>query len=474
MKRFAAMVLTVIVALALLAGGAQAAEITINTYTGSLQFTGDTSGAYAIVLVDADSGSILYQKNMDEQIEPASTTKILTLLIALEQGNMDDTVKVESSAAAANVRGSTLGLIANEEVNFEDLINGMMMKSGNDAAIAVAQHMAGSVEAFASLMNAEAEKIGMTHSNFVTPHGMHADGHYSTARDMALLTLYAMKNTKLMEIVGQESYTMPADNKHSSTWLAENTNKLLQPDLSYYYQNCTGIKTGSTSAAGDCLVASASKDGMNLACLIFKTAENDPIRWTLTKDLFEWGFNNFETVDVTQLLQNTAALKEQVENAPAGDSGVLEFNMPEAGTTYVTLSKTTVDGILDGTDTVKAEAAWDVEYPLQAPITENDPLGSITYKSESTGEEIYSGVLVAARSIGEASAGTTGSPTVSMQTPVEPPTVVSKKDSPWIWLWALIPAGLIAFLVVRLLTVNKRNRKRFKRRQPHYSYKIRK
>ena len=470
MKKVAAFCLMVTLTLWIFTGNALA----FTDYTGGTRFTGDADGAYAVMLFDADSGTILYQKNIEERIEPASTTKILTLLIALEQGNMDDVVTVTSDAAADNVIGSKLGLVTEEKIVFIDLINGMMMKSGNDAAIAVANHLAGSVEAFAALMNTEAAKIGMTNSNFVTPHGMHNDDHYSTARDMAMLTRYALQNPQFVQIVKQASYTMPADNKHSTTWIADNTNSLLLPEDPYYYQYATGVKTGSTKAAGDCLVSSAAKNGMNLVCLVYQTAEDDPLRWTLSKDLFEWGFENFKTVDIAALMEKAGPVQAIVENAAASDSGVLEFNAPEVGTAYVTLEKAVVDGILNGTDSIVTEKVFNPD-PLQAPITKDDVVGTVTYKSASTGAVLYTVSLIASRDVPKLNSDPDASSTtaVETQTPVPPIDVAPKGDSS-VWWWLLLPGALIAFLVTLLLTVNQRKRKRFKHSQPHYSYKIKK
>ena len=471
MRKVAVFFLTVTLAISLLAGNALAFSDFTN-YTGNIQYT-DPVDPYAVILFDADSGTILYQKNIDEQIEPASTTKILTLIVALENSNPDDIVTVSSKAA--NTGGSTLDLISNEKLAMKDLLNGMMMKSGNDAAIAVAEHVGGTVEDFVDMMNATAQRIGMAKSHFVTPHGLHDENHVTTARDMAILTSYAMQNPRFVEIVKNPSYTMPPDNKHSSSWTADNTNHLLDSESSYYYQYATGIKTGSTPAAGDCLVSSASKNGMNLICLIYKDEFNGSERWPLTKNLFEWGFDNFKTVDLATLLEKAEPVQATVENATASDSGILEFNAPEVGATYVTLDKDVVDGILNDTDSIVTDKALN-DDPLEAPIAKDDVVGTVTYKSEKTGEIIYQGSLIASRDVARIGSepNASGATAVETQPPVLPPEVVTPEQNPLIWLWLLLPAGLIVFLVIRLLTVNKRKRRRFKHRQPHYSYKIKK
>ena len=468
MKKVTAVCLVVLLMSMLFAGNALA----FMNYTGSTQFTGSVEGAGAVMLFDADSGTILFQKNIDQKIEPASTTKIMTLVLALENGNMDDIVTVSSKAAGQ--LGSTLipKLKNGEEVVFEDLINGMMMASGNDAAMAVAEHLGDTVDGFVTMMNAKASELGMTNTHFVTPHGLHDPDHVTTARDMAMLTQYALHNPQFVKIVNQKSYTMPKTNSNGER-VVQNTNKLMQPDEPYYYQYATGVKTGSTKTqySGDCLVSSASKDGMNLVCLIFKTEEGNPLRWTLSKDLFEWGFTNFKTVDLVTLMEKAEPLQAVVENAAASDSGVLEFNAPEAGTIFVTLNKAVADAILNGTDTIKTEMVFD-QNPLHAPITKDDVVGTVVYKSAGTDTTLYSGSLIASRDIPVAGADSnvSGATAVGTQRPMLPEEV-TKKSNGSVWWWLLLPGALIALLVVGLLTVNRRRHKRFKHRQPHYKIK---
>jgi hypothetical protein len=167
-------------------------------------------------------------------------------------------------------------------------------------------------------------------------------------------------------------------------------------------------------------------------------------------------------------------MSRHVENAAASDSGLLEFNAPEVGSTYVTLDRDVVEGIMDGTDSLVPEAVYNSD-PLQAPVAKDDVVGTVTYKSADTDEAIYSGNLIASRDVPKLGSepNASGATAVETQTPV-PPKEVDPKENGSIWWWLLLPAGLVAFLVIRLLTVNQRKRKRFKHRQPHYSYRIKK
>jgi len=435
------------------------------------QYSGEPAG-YAWMLIDADSGQVLKSKNENEIIEPASTTKIMTLLVALENGNLSDTVTI--SGHASRMGGSSCELPEGKEVNLKNLLTAMMMFSGNDAATAVAEHIGGgSEQAFIDMMNAKAAALGMSNTHFMTPHGMHEEDHVTTVADMAILSRAALQNETFMEIVNRGSYTLPENNREY-----KNTNPLLNKESEYYYPYATGLKTGSTKEAGDCLVASASKDGMNLIALLFNYDESDGSkRWTDANGLFDFGFKNYQTVKLTEVLKDTPPLQQTVENCSATDEkgGLLEFAAPSQDI-YVTLTNDTASGLLNGSDSVKVEPAFSVAAPLQAPIQKDQVLGAVTYKSENTDEVIYTGSLVASRDVLQAGteSNVKGGTAVATLPPTIPEQLIKKSDHSGIWLWLLIPVVLIGFLVFRLLTVNKKRRKRYStRRKPQYSYKIR-
>ncbi len=435
------------------------------------QFTG-TIGAKAWMLLDADSGRVLESSNnADDRIEPASTTKILTLLVALEKGNMSDEVTI--SAKAAGMGGSSCELKNGAKINMKNLLTAMMMFSGNDAATAVAEHISGSVEGFVELMNAKAKELGMNNSNFVTPHGMHNENHYSTLNDMAKVTMAAMKNTAFMEIVNRASFTLPENNR---TYI--NTNQLMVPDNKYYYAYATGMKTGSTKIAGACLVASASHDGMNLICLLFNyPEENSNYRWPAAQELFDFGFNSYKTVSLADVAKDLPPVQVPVENCAITDEkgGLLEFAQPGKGVS-VTLPKEAAQGLIDGTDSVEVKTVFAKGDKLLAPIQKDEVLGTVTYTSKNTGATLYSGPLVATRDVLQAGteSNVQGGTAVTKMPPMIPEAISDKKGQGGIWLWLLIPVGLIGFLVFRLLTQNHKRRKRFApRKKPQYSYKIR-
>lgn len=234
--------------------------------------------AAAALLVDGD-GAVLWQRHARRRMAPASTTKIMTAVLALELGRLDDLVVV--SRRAATGRGSRLGLRERERYRLEDLLVGMLVRSGNDAAVAVAEHIAGTVEGFVRLMNEKAAGLGAKDTHFVTPHGLDRPGHYTTAADMALMAHHAMAHPAFAEIVGSRERVVAPEGGNGREKLLRNTNKLL-----WRYAWADGVKTGTTPRAGRCLIASATRDGHRLIAVVFRSAN----RWQDAVRLLNYGF----------------------------------------------------------------------------------------------------------------------------------------------------------------------------------------
>lgn len=231
----------------------------------------------AVVLMDAKSGEILYAQNPDRKMEIASTTKILTAITVIERG--DITQIVEIPAVAVGVEGSSIYLREGEKWRVSDLLFGLMLRSGNDAAVALAIATAGSTEAFANMMNETAEKAGASRSHFANPHGLHDDKHYSTALDLALITRYALKNEIFSEICRTKTHSCEKESEGKKVKAVfYNKNKLL-----YSYPNATGVKTGFTKHSGRCLVASAAAEGRELICVTLNVSDT----YGVTKELFD-------------------------------------------------------------------------------------------------------------------------------------------------------------------------------------------
>ena len=232
------------------------------------------SAQFACVM-EAQTGQVLYEKNAYTTHSMASTTKIMTALIALEQGNLTDTVTVGENAAGTE--GTSLYLKAGDKITLSDLLYGLILQSGNDAAIAIAEHISGSVEEFALLMTEKAKALGAENTAFKNPNGLDEDGHYTTAYDLALITRAALKNEKFSEICATKSRTIQ-DGKQTVV----NHNKLLN-----MYDGCVGVKTGYTKKTGRCLVSSAIRDGKQMICVTL----NAPDDWNDHKRLLDDAFS---------------------------------------------------------------------------------------------------------------------------------------------------------------------------------------
>lgn len=254
------------------------------------------TGARAVALIDVASGRILHSVNGDTPMRIASLTKIMTAIVAIEHGRLEDEVKV--SARAASREGSSIYLRAGDRVSLETLLYGLMLRSGNDAATAIAEHVGGSEEGFVFLMNLKAEEIGLSHTRFKNPHGLDEDGHYSTANDLARLTAYALKNPVFRQIVATKVKTAPNPNGEWD-YRFVNKNKML-----FLYEGADGVKTGYTKLARRCLVSSATRNGQQLAAVTL----NDGDDWADHRRLLDYGFAAFPLQEVIATGQRVAKL----------------------------------------------------------------------------------------------------------------------------------------------------------------------
>lgn len=246
----------------------------------------------AAIVLEKSTGTILYGKNENEQRKMASTTKIMTCVIVLETvTDLSEIVTV--SKKAAGIGGSRLGLTSNAQVTVKDLLYGLMLCSGNDAAIALAEFVGSSVEGFAVLMNAKASELGLTNTHFVTPHGLDNDEHYTTSYELALLTSYALKNETFCKIVSTHSYSVMINNSSKSI---HNTNELLG-----FLNGVYGVKTGFTNGANRCLVSSCKRGNMDIICVVLG-ADTKKFRTQDSIKLIEYAFSNFEMVDIGSII----------------------------------------------------------------------------------------------------------------------------------------------------------------------------
>lgn len=245
-----------------------------------------STAARAAVVMEVSSKRVLYAKNPHMKLPMASTTKIMTAILAIEMGNLDDVVVV--SPRAEGVEGSSLYLAKGERLTLEQLLYGLMLRSGNDAAVAIAEHIGGSVENFVKLMNRKAVQIGAKNTNFVNPHGLHDDMHYTTAYDLALISAYAMQNPVFRTIVSTKYKKIPWEGR-SYDRVLQNKNALL-----WSYEGANGIKTGYTKVSRRCLASAALRNGMQLVCVVL-----DCQPWfDDSAALLDYGFSNFKPYTV--------------------------------------------------------------------------------------------------------------------------------------------------------------------------------
>lgn len=254
-----------------------------------LSLADDNLYSEACILIDADSGKVLYGKNEKKRMYPASTTKIMTLMLALGRGKLNEVVTVPASAGKVPADSSLVPLTVGEQMPFVDLLYGLILRSGNDAANAVATLTSGSVDKFVVAMNKKAQALGMDGTHYVNPHGYHDPDHYTTAADMALLTRKALQNEKFRKIVTAKSYTMAATAKRKALTL-NNAYDILKPSSASYYPYAFGVKTGSTSAAGYCYVGAAEKNGKTLICVLLNCGGVKGDKWVDARRLFNYGF----------------------------------------------------------------------------------------------------------------------------------------------------------------------------------------
>ena len=245
------------------------------------------------LIYDRASGRIIYEKNGNKQTPMASTTKILTAIVTLENADLKETVTI--GPKAAGIGGSRLGLKKNDKITVNDLLYGLMLRSGNDAAVALAIHVGGSIEGFADMMNKKAEELGLTNSHFVVPHGLDNEGHYTTAYELAKMADYALNIPKFKEIVSNKSATIYINGYPKAI---NNTNKLLGSVSGVY-----GVKTGFTNGAGRCLVSSCKRGELDIITVIIGADTNNQ-RTADTKELIEYAFNNFSLLNIGEIIQN--------------------------------------------------------------------------------------------------------------------------------------------------------------------------
>lgn len=348
-----------------------------------------------VLVMEASTGKVIYEKDGYSKSYPASTTKIMTAILTLEHCKLTDTATVSHEAIFTVPIGySHAYLQEGEELTVEQLLHVLLIPSANDAANVLAEHIAGSISSFTTMMNTKALELGCTGTNFVNANGIHNTNHYSTAYDLALMGRYAMQNETFRKIVSTTKYTLPATNKYPEpTRFFKQTNLLIVPDDrdrvdNYYYPYTTGIKTGYTDAAGNCIVASAKKDDVEYIVVILgaQNTENGlSARYIDCKKLFDYAFENYKTYTINE--KNSVLKQVKISNASLATKNLDLIVQDEIK--LVLKNDTHVSNI---TPTIE------ISSDLVAPISANSVIGTITYNIDGN---TYTSNLLAGKDVKE-------------------------------------------------------------------------
>lgn len=319
--------------------------------------------ATSAIVIEASTGHVIYSRNPDAPMFPASTTKMMTLIMALEHGNLDEIVNVSSNASGTE--GSTLWLDPNEKIPLSDLLYGMILVSGNDASVAIAEHIDGTVAQFAEHMTNRARELGATGTQFMNPHGLPDDNHYTTARDMAILAAYGFKLPGFEEFVSTQQMAFP--------WIHDANNKILRSEnqLLWTYNGANGIKTGYTARAGRCVVAAAKRNGIQLISVVL----DGLYMWNDSIILLDYGFEHVNSATLVQADQI-------VKTLPVLSGRKKSMKVKTAGEIVVPIFK----------DDDAYQIKYDMPEVLTAPITNGESIGKVRVYID--GKEISSTDIV--------------------------------------------------------------------------------
>lgn len=313
------------------------------------------------VAYDRKSGRVIYGKNENKKTAMASTTKIMTAIILIEKSNLNKQVTV--SAKAGGTGGSRLGLKKDDKIQMIDLLYGLMLKSGNDAAVAIAEAVGGSIDGFANLMNSKAKELGLENTHFVTPHGLDDPEHYTTAYELAKLADYALKNKTFAKVVNTQNYTVSINGRPQTI---SNTNELLG-----YLDGVNGVKTGFTNNAGRCLVTSVKRNGFEIITVVLQ-ADTKKIRTSDSIKLIEYVYSNFELMDIR------AVVDEKFNRWCEINQNRIYVNKCKTNNLKLYISELDNDIIpVKKGDRDKLNVEINCIYSFEAPVVQDSMIGSL-------------------------------------------------------------------------------------------------
>lgn len=320
--------------------------------------------AKSAILIDNRTNKILYEKNINQKMYPASTTKIVTAILTLENSNLSDKVTASYNAVMSIPDGySKADIQIGEVLTIEQLLEILLVYSGNDAANVLAEHIGGSIDSFVSMMNTKVHDLGLENTNFTNTYGKHDENHYTTAYDLAKIMQYCLKNESFRNLAGKASCAIPATNMHKPR-LYKSTNELIIPNSNFYYSNLTAGKTGFTTNAGECLVSSSYKDDLELICVVLGCSKNSNNRFTESKKIYDYGYENYLIKNI--VMENDVGTQIEVNNATATTRN-LDLLVNE-----------TIPALVQKTDDTFSKEIT-LNKNISAPIEEGEVLGKITY-----------------------------------------------------------------------------------------------
>ena len=392
--------------------------------------------AESAFLVDMDTGEILLSKNSRVRMYPASTTKIMTLLLAIESGiPLDQVVTMPPETDDVPKGSSVIGIKSGDQMTWSDLLYSFMLMSGNDGSNAIAVLTAGTVDAFVQRMNQKAAELGCEGTQYTNAHGYHDENHYTTAQDLARISFYAMQNETFRQIVATPSKTITITRGgKSKTGDAQNRNSLVVPESKYYYPGANGIKTGHHNQAGWCVVASAERSGVNLMAVVLDCGTEEK-KWTDARRLFNYGFLQYSQYSMTELLNQmqteicTVKIDNVAEDDPNGDSMMLKYGVINGGDVQRMIQRNSEKAMRLAQDDVRKtlDIRWNRE--LVAPVTAGEALGTLSFLAPD-GTRV-STELIATRDVAARPEPTPSpTPTAAPEPVEESGTEVSRGDVP--------------------------------------------
>lgn len=330
----------------------------------------------AVILIHKDTGKVLYSKNAEHKMYPASTTKILTAIIAIESLSLDEKLTASYEAVMSIPSGySNAAIQVGEDLTVKELLEVFLVHSANEAGYILAENISGSFSKFANLMNEKAEQIGCKNTHFTNPSGLHDENHYTTAHDLALIAQYCMQNETFRNFVSMTSCTISPTDKYEERYF-KNTNEMLNSKSRYYNENVIGIKTGYTSQAQNCLISGFEKDGLEFISVVLgapASVDGKSLsgKYTDTQTLFDYGIENFNYKDIS--ITGQVVTQVEVEHATT-ENRYLDLVLEDNINAFVNNSL----------DVKSLNPEIKINDDIHAPISANDVLGTVTYNIDGT------------------------------------------------------------------------------------------